>query len=114
MVTVPLALIVAGLGTALGAPVVGAVLGVLLAAVWALAAWWLGPALVLRSLDTHPADAGQHARLHNLVGGLATAAGVPAPRLLVVDTDAPNALAIGAHPRRATLAAPSGLLDQPA
>lgn len=112
MVTVPLALIITGIGTAFGAPVAGGVVGIVLAVVWAIAAWWLGPTLVLRSIDAHPADAEQHARLHNLVGGLAIAAGVPAPRLLVVDSDAPNALGLGVHPRRSTLVVTSALLDQ--
>jgi heat shock protein HtpX len=112
MVTVPLALIIAGIGSAAGAAAIAIVIGVGLALAWAIAAWWAGPAVVVRAIDARPADPVTHARLYNLVGGLAIAAGVPAPRLLVVETDTPNALALGVHPRRAALAVTTGLLAE--
>ena len=112
MVTVPLAVIIAGIGAAAGAGAAGAVVGIVVVVAWSLAAWWFGPKLVLRAVDARPADPVQHARLHNLVAGLATSAGVPAPRLYVLDSDAPNALAMGVHPRRSALIVTAGLLDQ--
>ena len=112
MVTVPLAVILAGIGVAAGAVLVGVVIGVGLALVWSTAAWWAGPALVLRAIQPRPADPDEHARLHNLVAGLAGSAGVPAPKLYVLDADAPNALAMGVHPRRSSLVVTSGLLEQ--
>ena len=60
-----------------------------------------------------PADPTVHARFHNVVEGLCVAAGLPKPSLQVVeDEDAPNALALGREPRRASLVVTSGLLDK--
>lgn len=110
MVTVPLAVILAAVGLAAGRTAAGIVLGVAIAVVWSVIAWWAGPALILRATGAEPADPERQARLHNLVAGLAGSAGVPAPKLYVVDADAPNALAMGVHPRRSALIVTTGLL----
>ena len=112
MVTVPVAVIAAGVGAALGAGAVGASVGILLAVLWSVLAWWAGPTLVLRAIHPEPVDPERHARVHNLVAGLAGSAGVPAPKLYVLDADAPNALAMGVHPRRSALVVTTGLLEQ--
>jgi heat shock protein HtpX len=57
-----------------------------------------------------PADPVAHARLHNLVEGLCIAAGLPKPRVYVIDDDAPNAFATGRNPRHAAVAVTNGLL----
>jgi heat shock protein HtpX len=59
-----------------------------------------------------PADPVVDARLHNLVDGLCTAAGVPRPALFVIEDPAPNALAYGLDPKRAALAVTTGLLER--
>lgn len=60
-----------------------------------------------------PADPVAHARFHNVVEGLCVAAGLPKPALLVVDGEAaPNALALGRDPRRASIVVTSGLLEK--
>jgi heat shock protein HtpX len=67
---------------------------------------------VLRRVGGRPADPVAHARLHNLVEGLSAAVGVPKPVLVVVDADAPNAMAFGRRPRDAVLVVTQGLLDK--
>jgi Zn-dependent protease with chaperone function len=52
------------------------------------------------------------ARLLNLVEGLAPGAGLPRPRVLVVDDDAPNALAFGRDGRRGIVVLTTGLLGR--
>ena len=49
-------------------------------------------------------------RLHNLVEGLAIAAGIPKPRIYVVPEQAPNAFATGRDPEHASIAVTEGLL----
>ena len=58
-----------------------------------------------------PADETEYRRYHNLVEGLCIAAGLPKPRLYVVDDPAPNAFATGRNPKHAALAVTTGLLD---
>ena len=59
-----------------------------------------------------PASVEEYARLHNLVEGLCIAAGLPKPRLYVVDDDAPNAFATGRDPKHAAIAVTTGLLEK--
>ena len=60
----------------------------------------------------HPADPVEYARLHNIVEGLCIAAGLPKPRVYVIDDDAPNAFATGRDPKHAAIAVTTGLLDK--
>ena len=54
----------------------------------------------------------QEPHLWNVVEGLALAAGVPVPRLYVIEDSAPNAFATGRDPQHAALAVTRGLLDK--
>lgn len=112
MGTLPILVVVAVLGALAAGPLVGLVLGVVLTGAVAAWLWRSGPSLAARALAAPVADRVTHARLHNVVEGLCTAAGVPKPELLVVDDPAPNALAYGRDPRSATLVITSGLLER--
>ncbi len=50
-------------------------------------------------------------RLHNIVEGLAIAAGVPKPAVYVVPEQSPNAFATGRDPEHSSVAVTQGLLD---
>ena len=96
------------LGVGPFATVAAAVLGVLAAA----AAHRRSDAVALAVSRARPADQATSARLHNLVDGLCTSAGLPKPRLFVVDDPAPNALATGRDPHHASVAVTTGLLER--
>ncbi|HYI45398.1 MAG TPA: M48 family metalloprotease [Actinomycetota bacterium] len=55
-------------------------------------------------------DDPRYAQLHNLVEGLSLAAGMPKPKVYVVDDTAPNAFATGRNPEHAAIAVTTGLL----
>jgi heat shock protein HtpX len=93
---------------ALGA--LGVVVGLALAVVVATAAYRLSDRVALGGAQARPADEAEFPRFHNLVEGLCIAAGLPKPRLAVVDDPAPNAFTAGRSPRHATLVATTGLL----
>jgi Zn-dependent protease with chaperone function len=93
--------------------------GLVVAVLVGAAAWLTGVAPRLRTAEartvallgpTRPADPRADARLLNLVEGLAPGAGLARPRVLVIDDDAPNALALGRDARRGVVVATSGLL----
>ena len=65
-----------------------------------------------RSAAPKPADPQQYQRLHNLVEGLCIAAGLPKPRVYIVDDPAPNAFATGRNPKHAAIAVTTGLLEK--
>ena len=67
--------------------------------------------VALAASRAKPADETEYRRYHNLVEGLCIAAGLPKPRLYVVDDPAPNAFATGRNPKHAALAVTTGLLD---
>jgi len=72
--------------------------------------YWKSDAMALAMSHARPAGPQQYARYHNLVEGLCIAAGLPKPRLYVIEDDAPNAFATGRNPRNAAVAVTTGLL----
>jgi heat shock protein HtpX len=78
----------------------------------AFASYWKADAIALAVSRAKPADPQQYQRLHNLVEGLCIAAGLPKPRVYIVDDPAPNAFATGRNPKHAAIAVTTGLLDK--
>lgn len=59
-----------------------------------------------------PADPNEYQQLHNIVESLAIAAGIPKPRVYVVEDQAPNAFATGRNPEHAAVAVTTGLVGK--
>ncbi len=74
--------------------------------------WYASDRIVIAATGARPADPGEHRRYHNLVEGLAIAAGLPKPRLYLVESAAPNAYATGRDPDHAAIAVTTGLLEK--
>jgi heat shock protein HtpX len=83
-----------------------------LVAAAAFMGYWKADAVALFLTHARPADAHEHARLHNVVEGLCVAAGLRKPGVYVVDDDATNAFAVGRSPRHASVAVTTGLLER--
>jgi heat shock protein HtpX len=96
----------------IGYGVAGLVVALLLAGAGAFFAYWNSDKVALAMSHARPADPQQYARFHNLVEGLCIAAGLPKPRLYIIEDPAPNAFATGRDPRHAALAATTGLLEK--
>ena len=96
----------------LGFGVAGLVVALLVAGASAAAAYWKSDAVALAMSHARPADPVEYARLHNLVEGLCIAAGLPKPRIYVIEDAAPNAFATGRDPRHAAVAVTTGLLEK--
>ena len=73
-----------------------------------------GDRIVLASLGATAPDPSlhEHRQLLNVVREMAVASGLPEPRVLVIPDPAPNALATGIDPARATVAVTTGLLEK--
>ena len=98
--------------TLLGNGLVGLFVALVVAGIGSFAAYWKSDSVALAMSHAHPADPVQYARLHNLVEGLCIAAGLPKPRVYVIDDPAPNAFATGRDPKHAAVAVTTGLLEK--
>lgn len=96
----------------LGNGTIGLIIALVVAGASAFAGYWKSDAVALAMSHARPADPQQYARLHNLVEGLCIAAGLPKPRVYVIDDPAPNAFATGRDPRHAAVAVTTGLLEK--
>ena len=95
----------------LGFGIVGVVIAVVIAAGMAFFSYFYSDRVALAASRAKPADPTQYQRYHNLVEGLCIAAGLPKPRLYIVEDPAPNAFATGRNPKHAAIAVTTGLLD---
>lgn len=86
----------------------GALVALGLAVVMNAFAYWNSDKLVLRMHRAR--EVGPEHPLYLLVEGLAARAGIPMPRVYLVDQDQPNAFATGRNPENAAVAATTGLL----
>jgi len=75
-----------------------------------LFAYWNADRMVLRMQNAREVDVASAPDLVRLVGDLAQRAGLPMPRIYIIDTDQPNAFATGRNPQNAAVAVSSGLL----
>lgn len=73
--------------------------------------YWWSDKLVLKMTGAVPADPHQHQELINVVENLAITAGLPMPKVYVVNDPSPNAFATGRNPEHAVVAATTGLLQ---
>ena len=94
-----------------GSGVYGLVGAVALAVVLSLGSFFGGDRLVLASTRAREVTPQEQPRLHNIVEGLAIAAGIPRPRVYVIPEQAPNAFATGRNPDHSSVAVTEGLLS---
>jgi heat shock protein HtpX len=71
-----------------------------------------GDKLVLASSNAREVTAEQAPQLYNVVNEMALAAGVPMPRVYIIDDPSPNAFATGRDPQHSSIAVTSGLLQK--
>ncbi|MEX6724601.1 zinc metalloprotease HtpX [Parapedomonas caeni] len=88
----------------------GALIAFLVAAGMNLFAYWNADKMVLRMYGAREVDAQSAPEFHGLVRQLAAEAGLPMPRVYIIDTDQPNAFATGRDPDHAAVAATRGIM----
>jgi heat shock protein HtpX len=88
----------------------GMVVAFLFATATNLFAYWNSDRAVLAMYGARQVDAQSAPALVQLVGRLASQAGLPMPRVFVVENEQPNAFATGRNPEHAAVCVTSGLL----
>lgn len=76
------------------------------------ASYFYSDKLVLGISRAHPADKNQVPYLVNITEAVAMGAGVPVPRLYIIEDSAPNAFATGRNPKNSVICVTRGLLDK--
>ena len=110
------AILMAGITALFG--VVGAALGgqqgMLLALGFALVsnffAYWFSDTMVLRMYNAQEVDESTAPQFYMMIKDLAQRAGLPMPRVYLINEEAPNAFATGRNPEHAAVAATTGIL----
>ncbi len=87
-------------------------LAVVVAVVGSIGSFYYSDRIVLSMSQARPATREENAFLVNSVEGLSIAAGIPVPRVYVIDDTAPNAFATGRDPQHAVLCVTSGLMQK--
>lgn len=88
----------------------GMVIAFVLALGMNMFAYWNSDKMVLRMHGARPVGRADAPDFHGIVEQLAARAGLPMPRLYIIDSDQPNAFATGRDPAHAAVAATTGLL----
>lgn len=75
-------------------------------------AFWFSDKIALASAHAHEADSVRYLELHRIIENLAITAGLPKPRIYIIEDPAPNAFAAGRNPKHSVVAVTTGLLER--
>ncbi len=98
-----------GIGYMLGGPT-GMLIALCVAVAMNAFAYWNSDRMVLSMYGAREVDARSAPSLYGTVEQLAARAGLPMPRVYIIENDQPNAFATGRNPENAAVAATTGLL----
>lgn len=86
-------------------------IAVIFALVMNVSSYWFSDTIVIKLTGAKPADPVIHREFIRTVENLSITAGLPMPKVYVVEDPAPNAFATGRNPEHAAVAATTGLLS---
>ncbi len=100
--------VLVGVGWVIGG-VSGMIIFLVLAAVLNFSSFWFSDKIALKASGAHEVTQDEEPRLHAIVGEVANLAGIPKPRVYVINTDTPNAFATGRSANHAAVAITTGI-----
>ena len=107
-------LVIAGLGALFAYLFEDVWIGVwvlVIATIYATVQYFLSASLAVAMTGAKEIHKKDHPRLYNTVENLTITAGLPMPKVYIINDPAPNAFATGRDPKHAVVAATTGLLD---
>jgi heat shock protein HtpX len=87
------------------------IIAVIIAVVMNVVSYWYSDKVVIASARATPASPEQYPELHRVVENLCITAGLPKPKLYIINDPQPNAFATGRNAKHAAVAVTSGLLQ---
>jgi len=100
------------MGNALGYGNSWVVVAVIFSVISSFVSYYFGDSLVLAMSGARPADRKRDFDFFTVAENLSMAAGIPKPRLYVIDDSAMNAFATGRDPKHAVVCATTGILSR--
>jgi heat shock protein HtpX len=97
-------------GMLFGAPELFTLGALLIALIMNAASFFYSDRIVLSMTKAKMVSEDDQPALHRIVSGLALAAGIPKPKVAVIESNAPNAFATGRGPGKSVVAVTTGLL----
>ena len=91
---------------------IAASITIVLAIIWAAVSWYAGDQIVLDSAGAKEISRATHPEIYVLVENLTIAAGLPLPRIYIMNDDSLNAFATGRDPEHASLALTRGIIKK--
>ncbi len=88
----------------------GMFVGFVFAVVMNFGSYWFSDRIALKMAGAREVSQAEAPELHDMVARLARAAGLPKPRVAVVESDAPNAFATGRNAQNGLVAVTTGIL----
>lgn len=89
----------------------GMLMALMLGGAMNIFAYWYSDAMVLRMYNAREVDETTAPQFYNMIRELAKNAGLPMPRVYLIDEAQPNAFATGRNPEHAAVAATTGILN---
>ncbi|NHV45363.1 MAG: zinc metalloprotease HtpX [Candidatus Verstraetearchaeota archaeon] len=99
------------IGLVFGAPETIALFALILAAIFNLISYFYSDKIVLLMSHAKIVSEREYPDLHNIVSKVAMMAGLPKPKVAIVNTKVPNAFATGRNPKNSVVAVTKGLLE---
>jgi len=100
------------IGIYLGSPILGIIMAAIIIVLILLVSYYGGEKVVTSMANAREVSKQEEPYLYNTVEGLSIAAGLPMPKLYIIDTEVPNAFATGRNPENASITVTSGLLER--
>jgi len=86
-------------------------IALVISAVMSLVGYYKGDAIALRTTGARPISKEDNAYVYRMVENLAITAGVPLPKVYIIDSPALNAFATGRDPEHASIAVTTGIVE---
>ncbi len=77
-----------------------------------ITSYWFSDKIVLKMAHAQPVTRENARELYNIVENLAITAGLPVPKIYIINEPAPNAFATGRDPKHAVVAVTTGILQR--
>lgn len=88
----------------------------IIAIIWSILtsflSYWYSDKIVLKMERAQPVDKNTNLELYRLVENLCITAGLPLPKIYIIDESQPNAFATGRDPKHSAIAVTKGLLER--
>ncbi len=107
-----IALVAYILGQASGYGISWAGIALIISGLLSLGSYYWGDKIVLAMSGAHPADRQKDFDFFTVVENISIAAGIPKPKLYIIEDSAPNAFATGRDPQHAVVCATRGILEK--